>query len=47
MVHAMHAAEIYKKCDIKGSTYDKLYDAFTAVNRNAALKYAEAIRDAW
>lgn len=42
--------EIYKKCgkcDIKGSTYDKLYDAFTAVNRSAAIKYAREIRDAW
>lgn len=42
--------EIYKKCgkcDIKGSLYDKLYDAFTAVNRNAAIKYAREIRDAW
>lgn len=42
--------EIYKKCgkcDIKGTTYDKLYDAFTAVNRDAAIKYAEEIRDAW
>ena len=42
--------EIYKKCgkcDIKGSLYDKLYDAFTAVNKNAAIKYAREIRDAW
>ena len=42
--------EIYKKCgkcDIKGSLYDKLYDAFTAVNRDAAIKYAREIRDAW
>lgn len=42
--------EIYKKCgkcDIKGSTYDKLYDAFTAVNRSAAITYAREVRDAW
>ena len=42
--------ELYKKCgkcDIKGSTYDKLYDAFTAVNRSAAITYAREIRDAW
>ena len=42
--------EIYKKCgkcDIKGSLYDKLYDAFTAVDKNTAIKYAREIRDAW
>lgn len=42
--------EIYKKCgkcDIKGSTYDKLYDAFIAFNRSAAITYAREIRDAW
>lgn len=39
--------EIYKKCgkcDIKGSTYDKLYDA---VDKNIAIKHAREIRDAW
>lgn len=39
--------EIYKKCgkcDIKGSSYDILYDA---VDKNIAIKYAREIRDAW
>lgn len=42
--------EIYKKCgkcDIKWSSYDRLYDAFTAVDKNTAIKYAREIRDAW
>lgn len=39
--------EIYKKCgkcDMKGSSYDILYDA---VDKNIAIKYAREIRDAW
>lgn len=39
--------EIYKKCgkcDMKGSSYDLLYDA---VDKNIAIKYAREIRDAW
>lgn len=39
--------EIYKKCgkcDMKGSSYDLLYDA---VDKNRAIKYAREIRDAW
>lgn len=42
--------EIYKKCgrcDIKGSLYDKLSDAFNAGDREKAIKYARGIRDAW
>lgn len=39
--------EIYKKCgkcDMKGSSYDILYDA---VDNKTAIKYAREIRDAW
>lgn len=32
------------KCDMKGSSYDILYDA---VDKNIAIKYAREIRDAW
>lgn len=42
--------EIYKKCgkcDMRWSSYDKLYNAFTADDREAAIKYAREIRDAW
>lgn len=42
--------EIYKKCgrcDKKGSSYDRLYNAFTVDDKNSAIKYAREIRDAW
>lgn len=42
--------EIYKKCgkcDEAGSSYDKLYNAFLAKDKDTAIKYAMEIRDAW